>query len=194
MENNKYFSEILKKIDLLLQSHSSVIIAIDGNSGAGKSSLADRIEMERDCNIFHMDDFFLTPELRTKERLSETGGNVDYIRFRDEVAAGLLRGEEFSYRIFNCQRMAFEEEPVRVIPKRLNIVEGVYSLLPALIDIYDLKIFLGIDKDEQSKRILARSGPELYKKFQSIWIPMENRYFEVMKIKEQSDLVYFKDQ
>lgn len=191
MESKNKFSEILDKIDVLLQRRSSVIVAIDGNSGAGKSSLADRIERERDCNVFHMDHFFLTPELRTKERLEEIGGNVDYVRFRNEVAARLLNGKEFSYHIYDCQRMTYEEEPIRVMPKRLNIIEGVYSMHPMLIDIYDLKIFLGIDKDEQSRRILKRSGPELHKKFLSLWIPLENKYFEARKIKEQSDLVYF---
>lgn len=194
VENKRCFNEILDKIDSLLQGCSSAIVAIDGNSGAGKSYLADWIKKQRDCNVFHMDHFFLTPELKAKERLAEIGGNVDYARFRDEVAAGLLSGKEFFYRIYNCQRMKFEDEPVRVTPKKLNIVEGVYSMHPTLIDIYNLKIFLGIDKDEQSRRIIKRSGPELYKKFRNIWIPMENKYFEAFKIKEQSDLVYFKDQ
>jgi len=61
---------------------------------------------------------------------------------------------------------------------------------PTLIDIYDLKIFLGISREEQNRRLLERSGPELYEKFQTIWIPMEDRYFEAFKIKEKSDLIY----
>ncbi|HHY63511.1 MAG TPA: uridine kinase [Clostridiaceae bacterium] len=190
----KYFSEILERIDdLLTKGSSSVIVAIDGNSGAGKSVLADWIGKQRDCNIFHMDHFFLTPELRTKERLSEPGGNIHYERFRDEVAAGLKSGREFQYRVFNCSRMDFEEEPVRVTPKRLNIVEGVYSMHPTLMEMYDLKIFLGIDKEEQGRRIMERSGPVLYKKFMDLWIPMEDKYFETFKIKEKCDLVYTGD-
>lgn len=191
MENKKYYYEILDKIDSILQKCSVAIVAVDGNSGAGKSFLADWIENQRDCNVFHMDHFFLTPGLRTAERLAEIGGNIDYDRFRAEVAAGLLSGREFCYRIYNCCKMAFEEKPVWVTPRKLNIVEGVYSMHPALIDIYNLKIFLGIDKEEQRKRIRARSGPDLYERFQSIWIPMEDKYFETYKIKEKSDLVYF---
>lgn len=191
MEIKKYYGEILEKIDdLVLKSPSSVIVAIDGNSGAGKSMLADWLGDKRDCNVFHMDDFFLTPQLRTRERFLKPGGNVDYERFRDEVAAGLKSGREFCYRIFNCEKMDFEDKPVRVTPKKLNIVEGVYSMHPVLIGIYDLKIFLGIDKAEQGRRILKRSGPVLYKRFMDMWIPMEDKYFETFKIKEKSDLVY----
>ena len=50
-----------------------MVVAIDGNSGAGKSTLAALIADVYDCNLFHMDDFFLRPEQRTEERLKETG-------------------------------------------------------------------------------------------------------------------------
>ena len=32
-----------------------------------------------------MDDFFLQPKQRTKERLEQAGGNVDYKRFKKEI-------------------------------------------------------------------------------------------------------------
>ena len=60
---------------------------------------------------------------------------------------------------------------------------------PTLIDNYDLKIFLTIDEKEQSKRILKRNGTAMQKRFLNQWIPLENRYFDKMKIKEQSDLI-----
>ena len=39
-----------------------------------------------DCNLFHMDDFFLRMEQRTPDRMKETGGNVDYERFYETVS------------------------------------------------------------------------------------------------------------
>jgi len=180
---------ILKKIDTLLNEKHTVIIAIDGNSGAGKSTLAKYIEEHFDCNVFHMDDFFLPPELKTEERLKETGGNVDYVRFRHEVADRLIGGGDFEYRVYNCHTLSFART-VYVKEKRLNIVEGVYSMHPTLIDIYDYKIFLSIDYNKQVEIITKRSGEALAHKFKEIWIPMENKYFEEMKIKEKSDLIF----
>ncbi|NLX63297.1 MAG: uridine kinase [Clostridiaceae bacterium] len=180
---------LFKKIDSLLKGKDKVIIAIDGNSGAGKSTLAKYIEEHFDSNIFHMDDFFLPPELKTEERLKEVGGNVDYVRFRHEVADRLIEGGDFEYRVYNCHTLSFDRT-VKVKEKRLNIVEGVYSMHPTLIDIYDYKIFLGIDHDKQIEIITKRSGEELARKFKEIWIPMENRYFQEMRIKEKSDLVF----
>ncbi|MGI6084847.1 MAG: uridine kinase family protein [Acetivibrionales bacterium] len=180
---------ILERTEQLLREKEPVIIAIDGNSGAGKSTLAEQIRNYYNCNVFHMDDFFLPPGLKTDERLNETGGNVDYVRFRNEVANQLMEGGVFEYRVYNCRTQSFDKT-VSVKPNRLNVIEGVYSMHPKLIDIYDLKIFLSIDKQKQLRRILERSGPELYKKFINLWIPLENTYFDKMRIREQSDFVF----
>jgi len=183
------FFDVFLKTDMLLKIRETVIIAIDGNSGAGKSFLAGLLGDVYDCNIFHMDDFFLTPDLRTAERLSEAGGNVDYERFRREVLDNIRKKEVFSYRRYNCSTGSLEK-PVQVYRKRLNIVEGCYSMHPALADEYDLKIFLGIGRETQIARILERNGPEMLKRFIYEWIPLEDRYFSELDIPGKCDLVY----
>ena len=60
---------------------SPIIIAIDGPCTSGKSAFARDIAKNYDCNVFHMDDFFLTPERKTDERLAIPGGNVDWEGF-----------------------------------------------------------------------------------------------------------------
>ena len=68
---------IRKKIDELLTQKDMVIVAIDGKCTSGKTTLASQLAEIYDCNVFHMDDFFLRPEQRTPERFAEDGGNVD---------------------------------------------------------------------------------------------------------------------
>lgn len=183
------FFEVFCKIDSLVKSKDRVNVAIDGNCGAGKTTLASLIGNIYDCNIFHMDDFFLTPELKTEERLKEVGGNVDYVRFKQEVIGGLNSGCEFQYRKYDCKNMTFTQ-PISVTPKKLNIIEGSYSMHPTLINNYDLKVFLHIDEEGQISRILKRNGAAMLKRFINEWIPMENRYFEGLNIKDKSDLVF----
>jgi len=185
---NKY-SKILSNIDSLLNFHDTVLVAIDGSSGAGKSTLANVLSEVYDCNVFHMDDFFLRPELKTEERLKELAGNVDYVRFKEEVIVGLNSGQEFKYQIYDCKQMALTNW-VSVVPKKLNIIEGSYSMHPTLIDNYHLKIFLHINPEEQSLRILKRNGPIMHRKFLSLWVPLENKYFSEMNIAAQSNLVF----
>lgn len=180
--------QLFARIDGLLPPTGPVLIAIDGNSAAGKTSLAALIQKAYDANVFHMDDFFLPLPLKTKERLQEPGGNVHYERFSEEVISGLISGRAFRYRPFSCSRQELGEA-VLVQPRQVNVVEGAYSMHPALIDRYCLKVFLAIDPQEQSRRILKRNGPVLHKRFLSEWIPLENKYFAELKIKEQCDIV-----
>lgn len=184
----KDYTEVFNRIDLLLESGDLILIAIDGNCGSGKSTLSRELGKKYDCNIFHTDDYFLRPELRTPERLKEIGGNFDYDRFREEVISGLLSREKFQYRRYNCKSLSLEK-PVTVTPKKMNIIEGAYSIHPTLIEYYDLKIFLYVSPGEQRERILKRNGEAMQRRFLEEWIPMEERYFKEMRIKEKCDLI-----
>ena len=177
-----------ERIDNLLRSGRRIIVAIDGNCTAGKTTLAAMLEREYDCNVFHMDDFFLRPEQRTPERYAQPGGNVDYERFQEEVLNPLMKGESFSYRPFSCKSFCLSEA-VAVTPKQLNIVEGTYCLHPYFGDVYDLRVFLGIDPRLQRQRIFLRPEP-VRDRFFTDWIPMEKQYFAAFGIPEQADLSF----
>lgn len=183
------FFQLFCRLDSLLSSGCVVNVAIDGHSGSGKSTLATLIGQVYDCNIFHMDDFFLPPALRTDARLAEPGGNVDYLRFRQEVIVGLHSGRQFAYQPYDC-RLAALAEPVSVNPKQLNVIEGSYSMHPTLVDSYQLKVFLEVSPEEQLHRIRQRNGEAMLKRFKREWIPLENRYFRELNIAAQSDLVF----
>mgnify|MGYP000880625050 CR=1 FL=1 len=188
IENLKDYHDLFCKIDALILSRDKINIAIDGMSGSGKTTFSNILRKLHDSNVFHMDDFFLRPELITKERLNEIGGNVDYLRFKQEVIKGILSNEQFTYQIYDCKSQTLKDSTT-IQPKKINIIEGVYSMHPTLIDYYDLKLFMYTDDKTQSKRLLKRSGPLLYKRFINEWIPKESQYFNEMKIKEQSDIV-----
>lgn len=178
---------LIKQIDSLLARKERVLVAIDGNCAAGKTTLAGKLAECRDCNVFHMDDFFLRPEQRTPQRYAQPGGNVDYERFREEVLIPLEAGKAFSYRPFDCH--SFElTAPVAVTPKKLNIIEGTYSLHPYFGDVYDLKVFLTASPGLQRERILLRPA-HLHQQFFEKWIPMEQRYFEGFDIPAKCDFI-----
>lgn len=178
--------ELIKHIDALMATGKQVLIAVDGYCTAGKTTLAAALQKEYDCNVFHMDDFFLRPEQRTSERYAEPGGNVDYERFLEEVLIPLKKGEPFSYRPFSCKTFTLSDS-VTVRPKRLNIIEGTYSLHPYFGDVYDFKVFLSVEPQLQAQRIRLR--PEhVHRRFFDEWIPMEKQYAAYFKIPETCDL------
>ncbi|MDE6658901.1 MAG: AAA family ATPase [Eubacterium sp.] len=165
------------------------IVAIDGRCASGKSTLADELSNALDCSVVHMDDFFLQPYQRTEERLLEIGGNVDYERFLEEVITPLKRNESFSYRPFDCHTLSFKEAK-EIAKIDVVIIEGAYSCHPRFDDIYDLKIFLDVDKADQLKRIEKRNGKNQISAFVNKWIPLEERYLEAFNIQEKCDMVF----
>ena len=181
------FEQICTRINALLLHKRHVVIAIDGPAASGKTTLAERLKVRYDADVLHMDDYFLQPYQRTPERYAEPGGNVDRERFLDEVLLPLSRGEAYTSRRFDCGSMALLEG-ARVVPGRLTVVEGSYSLHPALARYYDLRVLLDISPEKQSARILKRNGEEKHKQFMERWIPLENRYFEYTCIEARCDM------
>ena len=180
--------KIQRRIDELLKQKDHVIVAIDGPCTSGKTTLAGKLAEIYDCNLLHMDDFFLRPEQRTPERFAEAGGNVDYERFQQEVLIPLHAGKPFSYRPFDCKTFTLSEA-IPVTPKNLTIIEGSYCNHPTFGNPYDLKIFLSITPELQRQRVWQR--PEfLHQGFFNEWIPMENRYFEVFRIIDQCEIIF----
>ena len=168
-----------------------LMIAIDGRSGSGKTTLAEFLAEKYDANVFHMDDFFLQSHQRTEERLSETGGNIDYERFREEVLIPLWYGDPVVYRPFNCKIMEIDKDKEQVIkPKRINIIEGSYSQHPYFGEPYQLRVFLDIDEESQFENISARTGGdnEIMEKFRNEWIPKEEEYIKANDLEEKADV------
>lgn len=177
------YLRLFTRIDKLL-ARGDAVVAIEGGSASGKSTLAGILQEVYDCNLLHMDDFFLRPEQRTPARLAEVGGNLDRERFFDEVVRPLGRREEIRYRRFDCSSQALGE-PITIAPKKLTVVEGVYAMHPAFGEYYSLSVFLDIDPARQKDRILKRNGLPLANRFFEEWIPLENRYFSQMQIRSR---------
>ena len=183
--------KVLRKIeqDMLGTDKRPYVVAIDGMSGSGKTTLAGMIqEKHPESNVFHMDDYFLQPHKRTKERLTEVGGNVDYERFRDEVIEHLEDKEGLVYRAYDCGSQTLGKE-IHIPWSSLVIVEGAYSQHPYFGDVYDLRIFCEVSEKEQFSRIRERNGERMLERFVNEWIPKESEYFEKYRIKEKSGLV-----
>ncbi len=169
-------------------AHRPFVIAIDGMCGSGKTTLGKLLQTNYPyANLFHMDDYFLQPHQRTKERLAQIGGNVDYERFQSEILSQLSAKEGLDYRVYDCSTQTLGDK-IHVDWQPLVIIEGTYSMHPYFGNAYDLRIFCEITAAKQTERILNRNGQEMLSRFQKEWIPKENQYFEAYKIKEKSGL------
>ena len=179
---------LLTAIDAKLSRGAPLIVALEGGSASGKTTLAQALHQIYNCNVFHMDDFFLQPHQRTPERLATPGGNVDHERFLEEVLLPCRRSEWVHYTRWDCHTQALCPT-VDVPPALLTIVEGAYSCHPALREHYDLTVYLSISPALQRRRIEQRNTPAFQQRFFDTWIPLEQRYFDAFDIPGHCDLV-----
>lgn len=187
-ETKEIADAIWKEADRLKRNRKHLIIAIDGRCGAGKTTVAACLQERYGCKVIHMDHFFLRPEQRTKERLAEAGGNVDYERFREEVLKPLGTEKPFSYRPYSCVEQKLLE-PVCVETGEITVIEGSYSCHPFLRAAYDVRVFLTVEAEEQMRRIERREGSSQAEIFRKRWIPMEENYFSLCQVREACDLI-----
>ena len=180
--------ELNRKIRKTLQEKGRCVISIDGRCASGKSTLGERLKVEWNGNLFHMDDFFLRPEQRTPERYQTPGENVDHERFLEEVLIPLSEKRDFSYVPFDCNVMKLSEQPVSVRDHPVTIIEGSYSQRDDLRKYYDINVAIDIDPQLQLER-LAKRNPQKLQMFIDRWIPLEEMYFQTYHIYERADII-----
>ena len=165
---------------------SKSIISLEGRCASGKSTITSKLKHK--YTIIPIDDFFLPINLKTKERLNEIGGNINYELVKKmlvELKQALKRNlEVFSYSAFDCSKQEYYTK--EIILKDKVILEGVYSASIYFRELIDKIAYLFVDKETQLKRINNRS---LKEKFINEWIPLEEKYFEHILIEEIADII-----
>lgn len=172
----------------LMSLENPAVIAIDGRCACGKTTLAEYLCSVTGAAAAHTDDFYLPAQLRTAKRLSAPGGNVHFERISAEVLTPFREGErKLCYLKYDCA--SGKSSPVTLAVRNLLIVEGTYSMHPALSSFYSLKIIAHSDYKKRVNRLETRC-PEKLDDFLKKWIPLEDEYFERLEIENQADLLY----
>ena len=185
--------QIKKKVEELLKENKKeiIVIAIDGMTGSGKTTLAEELSQVYNAPIFHADDYFLPPELRTEERLNEPGGNIHYEKMKKEIIDILVEGKinsTIKYKPFICKNQNYGEEKSFKLSK-INIVEGSYCLNPYFGKYYDISVFLKINEKSQIERLTKRC-PQMINNFINKWIPLEKKYHDAFKLYDNCDIKF----
>ena len=169
---------LFAEIDRTIRDRGSCVLKLDGRCASGKTTLAEFIarvyaDAEGGASLFHMDDYYLPMERKTRERLAEPGGNVDWERFLEEVDS-VPADREIVWRPFSCREQRLLE-PRTAPAAPLRIIEGAYSMRPGLAR-PDIAVFTDVPADVQLQRILRRNGEDALRRFREEWIPLEEAY------------------
>lgn len=177
---------LMKEISKL--NNEKVIYAIDGKSCSGKTTLSEFLsENIAGLSVVQMDDFYLPFEKRTENWKDIPCANIDFERLLSEIINPFLDGEETKYFALNPHEdiMSYKGK----ITSDILIIEGSYSEHPLLSPYYSKKIFLEISDEIQLQRLKKREG-ENFENFYSLWVKLENEYFDKYKVKENADIIY----
>lgn len=180
------YAPVLERLQTLAEGERPALAAIDGRCGSGKTALAQLIAQVFPCNLFHMDDFYLSKALRAPGWMETPGGNMDFERILRCVLEPIRAGKAVTYRPYDCRQGGYGPD-VTVSPQPLNVIEGSYCQHPRLREQYDLCIFLTCTQEAQTRRLRRREG-DRFQAFQDIWIPLEERYLETFHPQQAAHL------
>ncbi|MBE5777999.1 MAG: hypothetical protein E7331_01560 [Clostridiales bacterium] len=181
---------LIARVEAKMRREGKALVIMDGPCGSGKTTLAGLLsQVFGAAPILPMDHFFLPPEMRTPQRLSQPGGNIHYERILSETMQPLIGGEAFDYLRFCCSDFTMEKCHIPAAP--LRIVEGSYSLHPQFQAGWEkagaITAYIEVDDAEQLSRIAARN-PEMLDMFKSRWIPLEKKYRKAYDIIRWAEL------
>lgn len=164
-------------IEKILPEGRRLLVTIDGPCASGKTSLAACLGEHFHASVLHTDDFVIPHGQKTPERLAEPGGNCDAERLAREVTRPWKKGMPVRFRRYDCRHDCFL--PEETLPETgLLILEGSYCNLPVIRADADLRLFLETAPEVREERLRKRETAASLERFHSLWIPLENAYFE----------------
>lgn len=167
------------------------VVALDGRSGAGKTTLAVSVASRLDATLVTGDDFYR--DLSELERLSLNASEgvqlyFDWERLRDEVLGPLRRGRSATYFPFDwVAGHGMTKAAVHLAPSRFIVLEGVYSARPELAPYVDATVLIETDNEERIKRLAERA--HRHAEWATRWDAAEDLYFSAIRSPEAFDLV-----
>jgi para-aminobenzoate synthetase len=197
---NETIERIISAIrQLISSSDMPVVVAIDGGSGAGKSTISEMIQAEFDAALVHLDDFYSAsiPDAKWHGCSAEEKFQNVFMwnSVREDVLKPLKAGRRakwFSFD-FNKRRsdgtFGMEEKPKILSPNDVVILEGAYSGSPQLRDLIDFSILIDVPTEERHARLDDRQDEAFSEYWHGLWDEVEEYYFKKIRPKSSFDLV-----
>lgn len=155
---------------------ATVIVAIDGCGGAGKSTLAAELSADFDAAVVHTDDF------------ASWDDPLDWWpRVRDEVLVPLGAGRPARFQRYDWDARALTEV-VEIAPGGVVIIEGVSASRRAFRPWLAASIWVEAPRELRLRRGLARDGDSARAHWEE-WMAAEDAWIDSESPIEACDVI-----
>jgi uridine kinase len=171
------------------RSEGPVVVAIDGRSGVGKSTLAAQLAPLVGGTVIDGDDFYAGGVGILGDPLPARASRCIDWQAQRRVLAALRRGEAAVYHAFDWDAFdgRLRPEVTRISAAPVILLEGVYSGRPELADLVDAAILVTVPDTVRHARLLGREGE--IGPWELQWHEAEDWYFAHAAPKARFDLI-----
>lgn len=200
--------EIVEKILFQFSTHPSnelpLIVALDGLSGAGKTTLAKEIEEELNKKDYEVVTFHIDNHIVERNKRYQTGKEEWYEYYYLQWDVNLLAANLFEAlsKGSNNIELPFyinsadstSNKQVAIPSNSIVLIEGIFLQRTEWRGYYDFIIYIDLPRDLRYERVLNRDTyigehQERLKKYQRRYWPGEDHYLEVEKPIAHADLI-----
>ena len=164
----------------MVGSVGMTLLAIDGPAGAGKTTLAAKLESEYSLHstvkVIHMDDLYNGWEDGLGKSLTDS---------LEKITCAHLAGKECAIDLFNWHLMKFDRQEIIPVTDYL-ILEGVGAAQEVVRKAGATTYWLDIDADAGLQRVLARDGAHIEKEMRQ-WQIQQSLHFASDKTRENCE-------
>jgi uridine kinase len=198
---NVISSQIIDRIQSLSKiNNQPLLIAIDGGSGSGKSSIAQIIAKQLNATLITTDDFFaaeITDEGWVNRSYKERAADViNWRSLRRNVLEPLMNRMSASWKNFDYNAgmrpdgtYGISSAGINYLPNDVIILEGAYSCRPELSDLIQLKILVDVPVKVRHERLRKREEKEFLIHWHERWDGAEQYYFQEVRPRSSFDMV-----
>ncbi|QIK73964.1 hypothetical protein G7070_12770 [Propioniciclava coleopterorum] len=156
---------------------ATLVVAIDGPSGAGKTTLAQDVVALLGCPVVHMDDLYPGWD----------GLREGVALLVSEVLEPLAAGRAARYRVWDWAGRRRGETRVLETPPVL-VIEGCGASVGEAARYAAVRVWVDAPREIRRARGLARDG-EAYRPFWERWAAQEDALFAADATRARADLV-----